>query len=103
MTEQLIIQYVPERIRQLGFADYHLRYRDLMIGKQSSMIVIAWNELYFIVDDPPDVIVESDYGIYDSTENPVEENVHQHRGEIVIRNKSSKSKRIKFVQVIIVN
>jgi hypothetical protein len=103
MTEQLIIQYVPERIRQLGFTDYHLRYRDLMIVKQSSMTVTAWNELYFIVDDPPDVIVESDYGIYDSTENPVEENVHQHRGEIVIRNKSSKSKRIKFVQVIIVN
>lgn len=103
MTEQLIIQYVPERIRQLGFTDYHLRYRDLMIVKQSSMTVTAWNELYFIVDDPPDVIVESDYGIYDSTENPVEENVHQHRGEIVIRNKSSRSKRIKFVQVIIVN
>lgn len=103
MTEQLIIQYVPERIRQLGFTDYHLRYRDLMIGKQSSMMVTASNELYFIVDDPPDVIVESDYGIYDSTDNPVEENVHQHRGEIVIRNKSSKSKRIKFVQVIIVN
>lgn len=103
MTEQLIIQYVPERIRQLGFTDYHLRYRDLMIGKQSSMTVTAWNELYFIVDDPPDVIVESDYGIYDSTENPVQENVHQHRGEIVIRNKSTKSKRIKFVQVIIVN
>lgn len=103
MTEQLIIQYVPERIRQLGFTDYHFRYRDLMIGKQSSMTVTAWNELYFIVDDPPDVIVESDYGIYDSTENPVEENVHQHRGEIVIRNKSNKSKRIKFVQVIIVN
>lgn len=103
MTEQLIIQYVPERIRKLGFTDYHLRYRDLMLSKQSSMTVTAWNELYFIVDDPPDVIVESDYGIYDSTENPVEENVHQHRGEIVIRNKSSKSKRIKFVQVIIVN
>lgn len=103
MTEQLIIQYVPERIRQLGFTDYHLRYRDMMIDKQSSMTVTAWNELYFIVDDPPDVIVESDYGIYDSTETPVEENVHQHRGEIVIRNKSSKSKRIKFVQVIIMN
>jgi hypothetical protein len=103
MTEQLIIQYIQERVKQLGFTDYHLRYRDLMIGKQSSMAVTAWNELYFIVDDPQDLIVESDYGIYDSTETPVEENVHQHRGEIVIQNKANRSRRIKFIQVIIVN
>ena len=103
MTEQLIIQFIPERVRQLGFVDYHLRYRDVMIEKQSSVNITAYNELYFIVDDPPDLVVESDYGIYDSTENPVEENAHQHRGEIVIQNKSSKNKRIKFIQVIIVN
>jgi hypothetical protein len=103
MTEQLIIQFIPERVKQLGFAQYHLRYRDMVIEKQSAKSVQAWNELYFIVDDPEGVVVESDYGIYDSTETPVEENAHQHRGEIVIKNKSSKGRRIKFVQVIIVN
>lgn len=103
MTEQLIIQFIPERVRQLGFTDYHLRYRDVMIEKQRSVNITAYNELYFIVDDPSDLIVESDYGIYDSTDSPVEENVHQHRGEIVIQNKGNKSRRIKFIQVIIVN
>ena len=103
MTEQLIIQYIPERVKQLGFREYHLRYRDLMIRKQSSVNVTAWNELYFIVDDPSGLVVESDYGIYDSTETPVEENIHQHRGEIVIQNKTGNTKRIKFIQVIIVN
>lgn len=103
MTEQLIIQFIPERVRQLGFTDYHLRYRDVMIEKQRTVNITAYNELYFIVDDPPDLVVESDYGIYDSTDRPVEENAHQHRGEIVIQNRSSKSRRIKFIQVIIVN
>lgn len=103
MTEQLIVQFIPERVRQLGFVDYHLRYRDIMIDKQSSVNITAYNELYFIVDDPPDLVVESDYGIYDSTDSPVEENMHQHRGEIMIQNKESKSRRIKFIQVIIVN
>ena len=37
MTEQLIVQFIPERVRQLGFIDYHLRYRDIMIDKQSSV------------------------------------------------------------------
>ncbi|PZR24518.1 MAG: hypothetical protein DI538_28155 [Azospira oryzae] len=103
MTEQLIVQFIPERVSQLGFMDYHLRYRDIMIDKESSMNITAYNELYFIVDDPPDLVVESDYGIYDSTDSPVEENIHQHRGEILIQNKESKSRRIKFIQVIIVN
>lgn len=103
MTEQLIIQYIPERVKQLGFREYHLRYRDLVVQKQSSLTMTAWNELYFIVDDPTGLIVESDYGIYDSTETPVEESIHQHRGEIVILNKTNTTRKIKFIQVIIVN
>jgi hypothetical protein len=103
MTEQLIMQFIPHRVKQLGFTDYHLRYRDVLIGQGSSVIIPAYNGLYFIVDDPPQLVVESEYGIYDSTDSPVEENVHQHRGEIIVQNKGTRNRRIKFIQVIIVN
>jgi len=103
MTEQFILQYVPERIRQLGYRKHYTRYRDFVVDGGSSVSLPAYNELYFIVDDPPGVIVESDYGLYDTTDNPVHDNVHQHRGEITIRNTCTEKRRIKFIQVIIVN
>jgi len=103
MSEEFIIQYIPQRVRQLGFSEYHLNYRDLLVEKCTSMNIPAYNELYFIIDDPDEMIVESDYGVYDSTDCPVDDNIHQHRGEIVIQNKSNKDRRIKFIQVLMVN
>jgi hypothetical protein len=70
------------------------------------MRIDAANELYFILGDPEGLIVESEYGVYDTTEEPSStllENAHQHRGEIIITNPDEPNRRIKFVQVIIVN
>jgi len=103
MTEQFIIDYIPKRIAQLGFSKYHIRYRDVSV-QPGSIVIPAFNELFFIVDDPQNIIVESDYGMYDSfTAPPLESNEHEHRGEIYITNPSAAVSRIKFIQVIIVN
>lgn len=103
MTEVYILHYAPLRIKELGFARHMIRYRDLVIDGESKITIPAYNELYFIVDDPPGVIVESDYGMYDSTDDPLPDNVHEHRGEIVIRNPGTDKRKIKFIQVIIVS
>lgn len=104
MTEQFIIDYIPKRIVQLGFDKYHVRYRDLLLQSGDEVIIPAYNELFFVVDDPPNITVESDYGLYDSfNDPPLESNDHEHRGEIVITNPSPAASRIKFIQVIIVN
>lgn len=103
MTEQFILEYTPQRIRQLRYSKYHLRYRDMVIEGNSSQVIKAYNELYFIVDDPPGIIVESDYGLFDSTDDTIQDNVHQHRGEITIINPGASKRKIKFIQVIIVN
>jgi hypothetical protein len=103
MTEQFILTYVPQRIKQLRYSKYHLKYRDLVIEANSTQVILAYNELYFIVDDPPGLTVDSDYGLFDSTDNPIPDSVHQHRGEIVITNPGAAKRRIKFIQVIIVN
>jgi hypothetical protein len=103
MTEQFILHFVPQRVKQLGYRKYHLRYRDLVIQPNIKVSIPAYNELFFIVDDPPGLVVESDYGLYDSTDNPLPDNVHQHRGEIVIHNPGTDNRRIKLIQLIIVN
>ena len=104
MTEQFIIEYIPKRIAQLGFCKYHIKYVDMVVQPGSVVVLPAYNELFFIVNDPSEIIVESSYGIYDSYTNPsLEINQHEHRGEIVITNPAPTSSKIKFIQVIIVN
>lgn len=102
MSESFILEYVPQRVKQLGFSKYHLRYRDLVLRESESVRLAAYNELFFIVDDPPGIVMESDYGIYDSTDDELPENMHQHRGEIVIRNSGQGTRRVKLIQIIIV-
>lgn len=104
MTEQFILDFIPRRMAQLGYKRYHIRYRDLTLQPAANVLLAAFNELFFIVGDPPGILVESSYGIYDTADFAIEENVHQHRGEIVINNPDATDyRRIKFIQVIIID
>ncbi len=103
MTESFILEHIPERVKQMGYRSYRIRYRDLMIKTVSTISISAFNELWFIVDDPAGLLVESHYGIYDTTGDYLAESIHQHRGDIVITNPGTEDKRIKFIQVVIVN
>lgn len=103
MTEQFILGYVPQRVKELGYGKYTIRYRDLVLEGSSRIDLNAYNELYFIIDQPLGIVVESDYGLFDSSDTMLEDNVHQHRGEILISNPGSVKRRIKLIQVIIVN
>lgn len=89
MTEVFILDQIPKRMRQLGYQNWHIRYRELTILGNSKVSITAYNELWFIVDNPVGVIVDSVYGVYDSTGNSSNENTHQHKGEITIENPES--------------
>jgi hypothetical protein len=103
MKEDFILAFIPQRIKQLGYLAYYLRYRDLCLLAGSSLNIPAHNELYFLIDEPKDIIIDSVYGYYDSTPAGRTENTYQHRGDITITNASDKMQRIKFIQVILVS
>ena len=103
MSEEFILQLIPQRIKQLGYHSYQIRYRDITVKGNSKVLIPAFNELWFIANDPPGLTVESGYGVYDSTGAYVFDNSHLHRGEILISNADNENRRIKFIQVIIVN
>ena len=103
MSEEFILSRIPGRIRQLGYTNYHIQYKDFFIRAASSTRIEAFNELYFVVGDPRGIVIESDYGIYDSTGLVLCDNEHQHKGEIILSNPGAEDKRVKFVQVIIVS
>lgn len=103
MSESFIVEYIPQRLKQLSYVKWHIRHRDIVIECGDTVMIPAYNELFFIIDDPDGVLIESDYGLYDATGAPSKEYIHQHRGEILITNPSAGKKRVKFIQVIIVN
>jgi hypothetical protein len=102
MSEQFILDFIPRRIEELGYKDFKIRYRDFLVEENSSKTILAYNSLYFLAGDPQGVVIESYYGLYDTINFEAEDNIHQHRGEIVITNPGTDKKRIKFIQVIIV-
>jgi hypothetical protein len=103
MKEEFILVFIPQRIKQLGYTTYHLRYRDFCLLAESVLAIPAHNELYFLIGEPKDLTIDSLYGYYDSTPAGRTENTYQHRGEISITNVSDKNQRVKFIQVILVN
>lgn len=103
MTELFILEFAPMRLRQQGYTRFHLRHRDFIVEAGSTITIPAFNEMFFIIDEPPGLVVDSDYGMYDSTDYPIPESVHVHRGEIQISNPGVVKRRIKFIQAIIVN
>lgn len=103
MTEAYIHLRIPGRLAELGYRKYYERHRDFVLEAGATLNIEAYNELYFVVDDPLGVVIESRYGMYDSTEDLLAESVHEHRGEITIMNPGTVSRRVKFIQVIIVS
>lgn len=103
MTEEFILSYIATRMAQLGCLAYHIRFRDFGIGANDSLMLEAYNQLFFLVGSPQDIEIESLYGLYDSTGEAIAENTYQHKGEILITNHSDSLKRVRFIQVIIVN
>lgn len=103
MSEDFIIQQIAGRIKQLGYHNYHVKYRDVTVPADGDITFPAFNEVWYIIGDPTGLLVSSDYGIYDSTGNPVFDNAHEHRGEIKVSNEHRDPRRIKFIQVIIIN
>lgn len=105
MTESFILDYIPKRMKQLGFNAWHIAYRDMVIKDESQIEIPAYNELWFLIGHPEDILIDSDYGVYNGSlgTGSGHENAHEHRGLIAVRNTSKTAQRIKFIQTIIVN
>ena len=103
MSDDLILNYIPQRMKQLGYSEWIIRHRDFGLEEFSKISIQAFNELFFIIGEPKDFLVQSDYGLYVQGEGFLSENVHEHRGEIQIINNSDQSSRIQLIQVIIIN
>lgn len=101
MTINLALEYIPRRMRELGFgSEYYLRFRHLVLQPSEEVEIAAYNQFYILVEEAEDVSVKSEFGIFDLSLKNANEMLYEHQGQINIKNYTPAIKHIRFIQVI---
>lgn len=101
MTISLALDYIPRRMKELGYADnYSIQFRHFVLSAKQKIKVHAQNHFFILVEPNDSVAVRSGTGIYDVTIDNANELQYEHQGEIRIRNYSIVTQHARFIQVI---
>jgi hypothetical protein len=101
MTTALALEYIPRRMRELGFeSDYYIRFRHLVLKSSEEIELDAFNQIYILIEEAQDCSIRSDFGIYDTSFTLTNEQQYEHQGTIRIKNQRSGINHVRFIQVI---
>lgn len=101
MTTALALEYIPRRMRELGFgSDYYIRFRHLVLKSNEETELDAFNQIYILIEEAQDCSIRSDFGIYDTSFTLTNEQQYEHQGTIRIKNQRSGINHVRFIQVI---
>lgn len=100
MTTTLAIEYIPRRMKELGYTDYAIRFRHLLLQPKERIKLNGTNELFILIEPMEDVSVRSETGVFDLAEFTANEYQYEHQGIIKIRNYGMRQIHVRFIQVI---
>src|SRR5690349_6558218 len=101
MTTALAVEYIPRRMRELGFGDdYFLRFRHFVLKSGEQVEIEAYNQLFILLDDPDTLKITSEFGNFDLSDDLNNEHAYEHQGLITILNYSPEMNHARFIQVI---
>jgi hypothetical protein len=101
MTIDFALDHIPRRMRDLGFNDeYFTDFKHYVLYAKETRKIEGFNEFFFLIDEPDNVSVASEFGVFDLSLQNVNEMKHEHQGLITITNYRSSVNHIRFIQVI---
>jgi len=101
MTFDLALEYIPKRMKELGYDNnYHIRFRHFRLKPAEEKSIQASGQLFILVEPPNDVKVQSDMGIFDYSEFLINEMQYEHEGTITITNQTALMNHVRFIQVL---
>jgi hypothetical protein len=101
MTVEFALDFIPRRMRELGYGDqYLIRWRHFQVASQEIIRIDADNEFFYLIDPGRFAIVQSNFGTYDATDYGINEMQYEHRGKILFTNRADASILVLFIQVI---
>lgn len=101
MTIELALSLIPQRMAELGYCErYHTELRQFKLTGGAVKRINAQNELWFLVEGAEALQLESDNGLMEITNSLISEVIYEHTGKITLKNKTSLTVIVKFLQVI---
>ena len=101
MTVSIALEYIPRRMEKLGHGkDYYINFRHIVLQPNEKVEIEAFNQFYILIDEPENVAIRSDFGIYDLSNEKTNEQFYEHQGTILIKNYSATVSHLRFIQVI---
>jgi hypothetical protein len=101
MTIDFALDHIPRRMRELGFEDaYYTEFKHLVLQAGEIRKIEAFSQYWMLIDEPSDVSIASEFGIFDLSLLNANELRHEHQGLITVTNQLSGINHIKFIQVI---
>lgn len=104
MTSDLALDYISRRMQEMGFGkNYLLRFRHVLLKVAETREIIAYNQIFLLIEPMPSIRIESDVGLFDINEDHANEMQYEHRGIIRITNLSLSPTNARFLQAIPIN
>ena len=105
MTINFAIEYIPRKMRELGFENdqYTIRFRSFAVARSVPHIIDAFGGEYFLlVEEYENLTIESEAGLYFKNVGTLttNENIYEHHGRITIVNVGNIPQYVKMIQVI---
>ncbi len=104
MTSDLALDYISRRMIEMGFGkNYLLRFRHMLLKVGELREIVAYNQIFLLIEPMPSIRIESDVGLFDVNEDQANEMQYEHRGRIRITNLSLSPTNARFIQAIPIN
>lgn len=104
MTSDLALDYISRRMAEMGFGkNYLLRFRHVLLKVGELREIVAYNQVFLLIEPMPSIRIESDVGLFDVNEDQANEMQYEHRGRIRISNLSLSPTNARFIQAIPIN
>lgn len=102
MTIAVAIEYLPRRMRQLGYGadEYYFRFRHLVLQPLETVEFEFYKEFFLLVEDISNVNIESYTGMFDLDYPAINELQYEHQGLVTVKNKGDYVNHVHFIQVI---
>lgn len=100
MKMNFACDYIAHRMQVMGYGtDYVMQFRHYIIRGANPVEFDASADVYFLIGEIENVLIESAMGIYDLSNMFLSEQLHEHTGKISIRNKSAEPAHLRMIQV----
>lgn len=101
MTTDLALAYIQKRACELCYENnYAIRVRHFVLQPMETRSVNSHNQFFVLIEPYCDLRIESGSAVFDMSDDHLNEQQYEHKGDIIIANQSIFVNHARFIQVI---